>query len=493
MHRGANNHGLTFILDRVKQKLAGWKANLLSLAGRAVLIQASTSTIPAYVMQCTALPEKLLNNIDRVNRNFLWGSTETSKKTHCKVLRSKYYSQRRLGAKDRDKLPCSRTWKAMRMETEVFKKGIRPFAVEEEQLQVRDVLRTDGWDWSDISLQIPEVILMEIRAIPYSITAPNVGDRLVWNCENKGDFDLKSAYNLAMGFKDEADKFTGGGYGNIGVGEYLVRKCLKDSDVCPMCNRELETIIHRLKDCSASRDIWFKMGINPSNRFYEDNLLLWLEMNCKDGSHKVRHHPPWKIVFPFAIWCIWKGRNNFVFWNRSVQSNIHHDIIFRASEFQHCILNANRLGSKTVVRVRWETPQVGWVWLNTDGSAAGNPGRVGRGGILQDDQGRWIASFSRNIGLSTSFMAELWTLCDGLSLCHNLNYSAVDIQIDAKTIVGLLSKPFYSNSFVMPIIDDCRQLISQIPQVRIGHYYREANSCADFLAKIGSVQTFWPK
>lgn len=34
-----------FILDSVKQKLAGWKANLLSLARRAVLIQASSSTI----------------------------------------------------------------------------------------------------------------------------------------------------------------------------------------------------------------------------------------------------------------------------------------------------------------------------------------------------------------------------------------------------------------------------------------------------------------
>ena len=54
----------------------------MSLAGWAVLIQASTSTISTYVMQCTALPERLLNNFDRVNRNFLWGSSENTKKTH---------------------------------------------------------------------------------------------------------------------------------------------------------------------------------------------------------------------------------------------------------------------------------------------------------------------------------------------------------------------------------------------------------------------------
>ena len=47
-HHGGRNEDLNFILERVKQKLAGWKANLLSLAGRAILIQASTTTIPAY-------------------------------------------------------------------------------------------------------------------------------------------------------------------------------------------------------------------------------------------------------------------------------------------------------------------------------------------------------------------------------------------------------------------------------------------------------------
>ena len=168
-HQGGNNQDQNFILDRVKQKLAGWKANLLSLAGRTVLIQASTSTIPAYVMQCTALPKKLLDDIDRVNRNFLWGSSDSSKRTHwvgwhkvtkakeqgglgiqsargrnqallaklnwrfrtekdavwAKVLRSKYCTSHRLHARAKDKLPCSRVWKAIQKGSDVFHKGIR--------------------------------------------------------------------------------------------------------------------------------------------------------------------------------------------------------------------------------------------------------------------------------------------------------------------------------------------------------------------------------
>ena len=81
-HRGTTNEDLNFVLERVKQKLAGWKANLLSFASKAVLIQASTSTILAYIMQCMALPKKLLDNIDMVNRNFLCRSMNDAKKVH---------------------------------------------------------------------------------------------------------------------------------------------------------------------------------------------------------------------------------------------------------------------------------------------------------------------------------------------------------------------------------------------------------------------------
>ena len=70
------------MLDKVKSKLVGWKANLLSMVGRVVLIQASSSAIPAYIMQSNLLPSKVLEGIDRVNKNFLWGSTENKGKMH---------------------------------------------------------------------------------------------------------------------------------------------------------------------------------------------------------------------------------------------------------------------------------------------------------------------------------------------------------------------------------------------------------------------------
>ena len=77
----------------MKQKLSEWKANLLSFAGHRVLIQSSLAAILSYIMQCSYLPRRVLDRLDRVNRNFLWGFTKSAKKIHWvgweKVTKSK--------------------------------------------------------------------------------------------------------------------------------------------------------------------------------------------------------------------------------------------------------------------------------------------------------------------------------------------------------------------------------------------------------------------
>lgn len=59
-----NSQDFSFVLDRIKHKLAEWKANLLSFPSRTILVQTSSASIPTYVMQCNDLPAKLSENID---------------------------------------------------------------------------------------------------------------------------------------------------------------------------------------------------------------------------------------------------------------------------------------------------------------------------------------------------------------------------------------------------------------------------------------------
>lgn len=56
-----------FIIERIQIFLARWKANLLSFAGRLVLTQSIITTIPNYMMQCMALPTKVLRSVDQLS------------------------------------------------------------------------------------------------------------------------------------------------------------------------------------------------------------------------------------------------------------------------------------------------------------------------------------------------------------------------------------------------------------------------------------------
>ena len=83
---------------------------------------------------------------------------------------------------------------------------------------------------------------------------------------------------------------------------------------------------------------------------------------------------------------------------------------------------------------------------------------------------------------------ELLGLRDVLMLCFSLNVPWVIVELDAKAMVEVLQNTNYVNTVVSPLLDDCRQLVAQFQQVQIKHCYRQANRCADLLAKMGVEQ-----
>jgi hypothetical protein len=79
---GRSSRDFDFIVEKVQAKLSSWKAKLLSPAGRVVLIQSVTSSIPAYYMQNVALSIRICSKLDKLNRDFLWGSSSDRKRIH---------------------------------------------------------------------------------------------------------------------------------------------------------------------------------------------------------------------------------------------------------------------------------------------------------------------------------------------------------------------------------------------------------------------------
>lgn len=70
------------VLERMQQKLQGWKLKCLSMAARTMLIKAVTSTIPTYIMQSSSIQKSIYDKMDCCHRQFLWGSSNEQRRIH---------------------------------------------------------------------------------------------------------------------------------------------------------------------------------------------------------------------------------------------------------------------------------------------------------------------------------------------------------------------------------------------------------------------------
>lgn len=74
-----------FLIDRAKARLAGWKGKLMNLAGRRVLVRSVLSALPTFAMTVLKVPKKILKEIDKSRRRFLWAQEDELTGGKCKV------------------------------------------------------------------------------------------------------------------------------------------------------------------------------------------------------------------------------------------------------------------------------------------------------------------------------------------------------------------------------------------------------------------------
>ncbi|XP_065622950.1 uncharacterized protein LOC136064750 [Quercus suber] len=482
-HRGASRRQFNSVAERVMGKLAGWKAKFLSFAGRAVLVKSVMLAIPNYVMQGAALPIHLCDKLDRINRDFLWGSSNEKRRMHLvgweKIIRAKdegglgiqsaraknivllaKLNWRIRRAANPDALLSFPNWSAIKLGFPTFAKGIcwgigngsrksvwidnwikgqslrelieGPLTRNDMKLVIADIRDNHEWNWENLSFVLPSIIKDKIRAIP---------------CQEFGD---EKDVILWKHTKD----------GDIPIREVLAAKGINCSKLCPICREQDDSIEHLLRECIFVRQFLAEIHAPRVSSMPINNVSDWLQANYQS---KLIHCSaiPWNLIFPLAVWSIWKHHNKVVFENVPRNLNLHRFCLNEARDYFYCIAKSGRKKQLTSIPVKWNKPPEEWFKLNTNGASSGNPGKVGCGGLIRDCNGRWIKGFSRSIGHASNFVAEFWALRDGLKLALGIGVHRLVVELDAKVVISLITSIGGSNK-------------------------PEGNRCADALARMGS-------
>ena len=128
-------------------------------------------------------------------------------------------------------------------------------------------------------------------------------------------------------------------------------------------------------------------------------------------------------------------------------------------EYYAIVPNKPNKPCRVQIQVKWTKLPIGWVKLNTYGTMYGNPVKVGGGGVFRSSSGDWIGGFVRRMGSTSSTVAELWALKDGLTMVKQMGIENICVEMDAKLIVQLVSSPLMINLMLEPLLSECRNLI----------------------------------
>ncbi|KAL7175770.1 hypothetical protein ACSBR2_029376 [Camellia fascicularis] len=223
------------MVEKLQRRLASWRTHVLSMAGKATLIKSVNATIPSYTMQTMLFPKTVTTEIDKLNRDFLWGDTLEKKKFHlvnwntmCKVKKHGGLGIKK--AKDQNIALLSELgWKLVSNQERIWCEGMKwkigdgetvdvwrdwwcdakpledivtsqnlNMPTELSGLHVKDLMREDGnWDETWANDVFPTPISNVILGQPF----PNKSakDLPLWKGALDGVFSILSVYELLIG------------------------------------------------------------------------------------------------------------------------------------------------------------------------------------------------------------------------------------------------------------------------------------------------------
>jgi hypothetical protein len=69
-------------IERIIQRINGWKEKILSIGGKEILLKAVAQAIPVYAMSVFQIPKGVCKRMTDAIAQFWWGDDENSNKMH---------------------------------------------------------------------------------------------------------------------------------------------------------------------------------------------------------------------------------------------------------------------------------------------------------------------------------------------------------------------------------------------------------------------------
>ncbi|CAN1195923.1 Putative ribonuclease H protein At1g65750 [Linum perenne] len=397
-------------------------------------------------MQTSVLPITTCNAIDKRIRNFIWGSSETERKTHL-VSWERICQPKENGGLG---LKSARVLNRAYMTKLAFL-----FFQKKEPLWIRIIQSKYFKETNEEGVEL--VVGM------HAPVDDSGDDEWAWGCSKDGQFTIKLAYALLCEEDGpSADALWETIWGWKGPNRIRHFLWLAGQD-------KLLTNDQRYRRKQADGSLW------------SSTREVWMLNLLKSAR---------SLEFGVICWSLWKSRNARIF---SSDNSSAAAVAFKAFAWSRTVEDAWNREARTQtgrntrgsVEIAWDPGPPGWTTVNTDGAVNQESGKAAAGGLVRNSNGQCLGAFAMNIGYCSITRAELRGAIQGLRLAWDVGVRRVELQVDSMTVVQLIEPPNDPMHLHAMEVRDIRELLSRDWEVRVKHVYREANHAADHLAGSG--------
>ncbi|KAJ4715617.1 Ribonuclease H [Melia azedarach] len=307
-----------------------------------------------------------------------------------------------------------------------------------------------------------------------NLTLPIISgpDRLVWKSSRDGTLMLKDCYNYLRTRRDTQPwlsplwkHFVPPRFailtwkalqGRLPVDDILQTRGIYMVSSCSFCLSDLESNNHLFATCSFTKSLWLWTSSKFRINFPSCSTVsaLWGWIIEKNFSPQLRNL--WFTTACFVFHSIWRARNRLRYDNMKPSLRyIHTDILAHIRYFASFCPGYVHYGSdrdtlaelkipwkltkapKSLILV-WHAPPIGWIKVNTDGMAKGNPGSSACGGVFRDCDGAFLGGYGLALGHQTAYYSEIMGVILAIELAFARGWGKLWLESDSLSTIQLL-------------------------------------------------------
>lgn len=251
---------------------------------------------------------------------------------------------------------------------------------------------------------------------------------------------------------------------------------------CPLCQQQRESISHCLVQCSFARSCWARVDAD-TNMVAGISFATWLDGCLKSTQGETRK------MIAMACWAIWTAQNDQLWNNKGATVDRVIGLAYTTLDQWSKAQDRSKIPEAAFLAAEdgseiWSKPLGTILKINADAALFTEIGKYSFACVVRDSRGQFLEAISScKLGMVSPEMDEVLGVREALSWIKRKSWQRVIVESDSLVVIQSIRSSVSMMSYFGSIVEECRSMLKDLPDVKLLFIRRSANSVAHHIAR----------